>query len=146
MMMKTILLIWAYWYQLLLVVIGAPSGTFVVDMSTDGRRQVFEGVMVELQADSIGSNNKGVPGNGTLVPDDDPTTIGAPHDLTPSERTRFATEVLQGTRYVRLALGMYLRGLSEDGQNIIGRWPSQMKELKELQEIAGTLVSFSNKC
>ena len=51
-----------------------------------------------------------MPGDGRLVPDNDTTTIGVPHNLAPSEQTRFATEVLQGVRTIRLALGLYLRG------------------------------------
>lgn len=46
------------------------------------------------------------------VPDSDPTTTSAPHDLTPSERVRLATEMLTGFRWCRLALGLYLRGLT----------------------------------
>ena len=60
---------------------------------------------MELMSDSIGSYNEGMPGGGVLVPDDDPSTIGAPHDLTPSERVRFATEVISGVRTIRLTGG-----------------------------------------
>jgi hypothetical protein len=78
-----------------------------------------------------------MPKNGQLVPDDDPSAIGAPHDLTPAERKRFATEVLRGARTIRLALGMYLRGLGPQSRSIVGRWPSQMAELRELQQLSG---------
>ena len=88
-------------------------------------------------ADSIGSNNEGMPGDGRLVPDDDNTTIGVPHDLAPSERVRFAAEVLKGVRTIRLAMGLFVRGLSPDKRGIVGRWPSQMAELKELQDQSG---------
>ena len=111
-------------------------GAFVVDTGAGGERQVFEGVQVELMSDSIGSNNQGMPGDGRLVPDDSPTALGCPHDLTPSERTRFASEVLTGTRTIRLAMGLYLRGLTADNRSIVGRWPSQMAELKQLQELS----------
>ena len=30
-----------------------------------------------------------------------------------------------------------LTGLSADGKNIVGRWPEQMSELKELSDISG---------
>ena len=113
------------------------DATFTIDMSDSGKRQIFEGVEVELQSDSIGSWNTGMPKEGTLVADDDNSTLGAPHDLTPAERLRFATEALGGTRTIRLALGLYLRGLGPDNRSIIGRWPSQMKELKELQDVSG---------
>jgi hypothetical protein len=74
--------------------------------------------------------------DGKVVPDDDPTTTSAPHDLTPSERVRLATEMLTGFRWCRLALGLYLRGLTPDSRNTIGRWPSQMSELKQLQDVS----------
>eukprot|EP00937_MAST-01D_sp_MAST-1D-sp2_P003165 g3165.t1 len=116
----------------------APSpGHFVIDTSAAGRRQVFEGIEVELMSDSIGSYNEGMPGGGTLVPDDDASTTGAPHDLAPPERVRFATEVMRGVRTIRLAMGLYLRGLSPDNKSVIGRWPSQMSELKQLQDLSG---------
>lgn len=88
-------------------------------------------------SDSIGSYNQGMPGGGKLVPDDDPSTLSAPHDLTPSERVRFATELMSGVRTLRLAMGLYLRGVSADKKGIVGRWPSQMSELKQLQELSG---------
>ena len=116
---------------------ASPNGVFLVDTSDGGRRQTFEGVMVELQSDSIGSYNQGMPGDGRLVPDGDPTAIGVPHDLTPSERTRFAKEVMGGARTIRLALGLYLRGLGPANRTIVGRWPSQMAELRQLQELSG---------
>jgi len=113
-------------------------GTFIIDTSVaTGHKQVFEGIQVELMADSIGSYNEGMPGDGNLVPDDDNTTRSAPHDLAPSERIRFAVEVMQGVRTIRLAMGLYLRGLTPDKKNIIGRWPSQMAELRQLQDLSG---------
>ena len=75
---------------------SAVTGVFVIDTTASGRRQVFEGVEVELQSDSIGTNNNGMPMDGGLVPDAHPSTIGAPHDLTPSERARFATDIVVG--------------------------------------------------
>ena len=114
-----------------------PKGEYVVDTSLGGRRQVFEGVQVELQSDSIGSDNTGMPKEGTLVPDDDSSTIGAPHDLTPAERERFAIEVMRGVRSIRLAMGLFLRGMGPQNRSIVGRWPSQMAELKQLQDLSG---------
>ena len=78
-----------------------------------------------------------MPKDGTLVPDDDNSTIGAPHDLTPAERVRFATEVIKGARTFRLAMGIFLRGLGPRDRSIVGRWPSQMAELRQLQELSG---------
>ena len=38
----------------------------------------------------------------------------------------------RGFRYLRLALGLYLRGLDSTQKQIIGRWPTQLAELAEL--------------
>ena len=78
-----------------------------------------------------------MPGDGRLVPDSDNTTSSAPHDLTPDEKVRFAKEMLTGFRYCRLAMGLYLRGLDPEQKQIVGRWPSQMAELKQMQDVAG---------
>ena len=51
------------------------------------------------------------------------TVSAVPHDLTASERARFSTDLLKGFRYVRLAMGLYLRGLTPDRQNIVERYP-----------------------
>lgn len=112
-------------------------GVFTIDNSPAGRRQVFEGVQVELQSDSIGSYNTGMPKEGTLVSDNDNSTIGAPHDLAPAERERFAMEVMRGVRTIRLAMGLFLRGMGPQNRSIVGRWPSQMMELKQLQDLSG---------
>jgi O-glycosyl hydrolase len=90
-------------------------------------RQTILGLGYEIQSDSIGSGNMGLPEKRTSVP----------HDLVPSERSRFYNEMIRGGgdrgfRYCRLALGLYLRGLSEDGKNIVGRWPEQMDELRDM--------------
>jgi hypothetical protein len=93
-------------------------------------QQVIWGLGVELQSDSIGSANNGLPAATTSVP----------HDLVASERTRLATDLIgRGNhfRYVRLALGLYLRGLTPDNKNIIGRWPEQMSEISTLLSTAG---------
>ena len=46
-----------------------PNGVYLIDTSAAGRKQVFEGVQVELQSDSIGSDNTGMPKEGQLVAD-----------------------------------------------------------------------------
>ena len=48
---------------------------------------------------------------------------------------------MQGVRTIRLAMGLYLRGLSPDNKSIVGRWPSQMAELKQLQDLSQIDVS-----
>jgi hypothetical protein len=131
------------------------EGNYVIQ--TNGRQQIIWGFgyevysplfdfacshslllpLAQIQSDSIGSNNQGMPGNGHLVPDDDNTTSSAPHDLTESERLRFATDMLQGFRYCRLALGLFLRGLDPSQERVIARWPSQLAELQQMQDVSG---------
>jgi O-glycosyl hydrolase len=94
---------------------------------TDLRRQTILGLGVEVQADSIGSGNNGLPEKAS----------GVPHDLTTLERTRFYQEMLKGFRYVRLAMGLYIRGLTFDGQNIVERYAGQLAELREMIQQSG---------
>ena len=99
----------------------------VYTIRTDRPRQTILGLGVEIQADSIGSGNAGLP----------ETVSAVPHDLTASERARFYTDLLKGFRYVRLAMGLYLRGLTPDRQNIVERYPSQMADLREMMQGSG---------
>lgn len=90
-------------------------------------RQTILGLGYEIQSDSIGSGNNGLPDAFTSVP----------RDLVDSERHRFCGEMLRGGqdlgfRYCRLALGLYVRGLTEDRKNLVGRWPEQMDELADM--------------
>ena len=96
----------------------------------DVPRQRIWGLGVEIQSDSIGSANNGLP----------TTTTSVPHDLVPSERARLATEVIgrgHGFRYIRLAGGLYLRGLRNGDKNLDGRWPEQLPELAQLISASG---------
>jgi hypothetical protein len=102
-------------------------GAYTIETGATGERQTIWGFGFEIQSDSIGSDNSGMPNS----------TSSVPHDLTLPERSRFYSEMLTGFRYCRLALGLYLRGLTPDSKNIIGRWPTQMAELKALQDESG---------
>lgn len=93
----------------------------------DQPHQVIRGLGFEIQSDSIGSGNAGMPEE----------VIAVPHDLTPSEKVRFAKEMLHGFRYARLAMGLYLRGLDADKKHIIERYPGQMADLKQMQDLSG---------
>jgi O-glycosyl hydrolase/ribosomal protein L36 len=93
----------------------------------DRPQQVIRGIGVEIQSDSIGSGNAGMPDEVSAVP----------HDLTPAERVRFSTEMLHGFRYVRLAMGLYLRGTDADQKHIVERYRGQMDELRAMQDVAG---------
>lgn len=104
---------------------AATGSAYVVRW--DAFRQTILGLGFEIQSDSIGSGNRGLP----------EATTSVPHDLVPAERNRLSTEMLRGGgsrgfRYCRLAMGLYLRGLSEDGRNVVGRWPEQMDELADM--------------
>ena len=98
-----------------------------IPVRTDVRRQTILGLGVEIQSDSIGSGNLGLPDKVSAIP----------HDLTASERTRFYSELLKGFRYVRLAMGLYIRGLTSDNKNIVERYPNQMVDLRQMIQESG---------
>jgi hypothetical protein len=104
----------------------APAESFYT-VHPDQPRQVIEGLGFEIQSDSIGSGNNGLPEARTSVP----------HDLTPSERKRFSEEMLKGFRYCRLAGGLYWRGLDSEGKTLRPRWDTQLAELREMLDSAG---------
>lgn len=89
--------------------------------------QKIWGLGFEIQSDSIGSGNQGLPENRVAVP----------HDLVPAERARLADEMLRGFRYCRLAGGLYWRGLDPEEKFLRPRWPEQLAELRELLGRAG---------
>ena len=90
-------------------------------------QQVIKGLGFEIQSDSIGSGNAGMPDE----------VIAVPHDLTPDEKTRFYAEMLHGFRYARLAMGLYLRGNDAEKKQIIERYPGQMDDLRTMQQVSG---------
>ncbi len=93
----------------------------------DQPQQVVWGIGFEIQSDSIGSGNNGLPEHNSSVP----------HDLIPSERQRFYEEMLTGFRYCRLAGGLYWRGLDEQQQRLQPRWDTQLEEIREMMDAAG---------
>lgn len=106
----------------------AQTASYTVRL--DLPKQVIWGLGVEIQSDSIGSGNNGLPTSYTSVP----------HDLVPSEKTRLATDMIgrgYGFRYMRLAGGLYLRGTRNGGQNLDGRFSGQLQELATLIGTAG---------
>ena len=90
-------------------------------------KQTVLGIGFEIQSDAIGSGNTGLPEDKHAVP----------HDLTKKERERFATEMLKGFRYCRLAGGLYWRGLDSKSKYLQPRWPEQLEELHQMIETAG---------
>jgi len=105
--------------------LAQTSGTYKIRQ--DQPQQVIKGLGFEIQSDSIGSGNAG-------MPDD---VIAVPHDLIPSEKTRFYTEMLHEFRYARLAMGLYLRGNDIEKKYIIERFPGQMDDLRTMQQVSG---------
>ena len=101
------------------------SGDYKIRL--DQPQQIIKGLGFEIQSDSIGSLNLGMPEE----------VVAVPHDLTLSERTRFYKEMLHGFRYTRLAMGLYLRGLDPDQKHIIERYPGQMNDLRQMQDVSG---------
>lgn len=107
---------------------GAPtptSGSYVINVSD--RAQTLWGIGFEIQSDSIGSDNHGLPESNASVP----------WDLVPAERARFASDVLAGFRYCRLGLGLYFRGTTPDQLNIVERWPGQAAALADMARMSG---------
>jgi hypothetical protein len=107
------------------VMLPQTSGLYAIHQ--DQPQQVIKGLGFEIQSDSIGSGNAGMPDE----------VIAVPHDLTTSERMRFYTEMLHGFRYARLAMGLYLRGNDTEKKQIIERYPGQMSDLQMMQEVSG---------
>ncbi len=97
-----------------------------ITVHPDQPKQTIRGIGFEIQSDSIGSGNHGLP--------EEP--LGVPHDLVPSERERLAKEMLAGFRYCRLAGGLYWRGLDAEQKRLKPRWPEQLVELRDLLNTA----------
>ncbi|MEO6983602.1 MAG: hypothetical protein ABI072_10880, partial [Edaphobacter sp.] len=93
----------------------------------DQPQQIIKGLGFEIQSDSIGSGNDGMPDE----------VVAVPHDLTASEKIRFYQEMLHGFRYARLAMGLYLRGDDAARKHIVERYPGQMDDLRSMQQVSG---------
>lgn len=106
---------------------SALAETPTIKIFPEAEKQTIWGLGFEIQSDSIGSGNTGMPEN----------RISVPHDLTPSERERFAKEMLAGFRYCRLAGGLYWRGLDEEEKTLRPRWPEQLEEIRDMMDTAG---------
>ncbi|WP_328465602.1 hypothetical protein [Streptomyces sp. NBC_00448] len=110
---------------------AATSGSYTIRYDQP-RKQTILGLGFEIQSDSIGSGNDGLPA----------TVSGVPYDLTDSERTRFYQQMLKvrddrGFRYCRLALGLYYRGTDATGKYLQGRYPGQTALLADMIGQAG---------
>ncbi|WP_275295417.1 hypothetical protein [Amycolatopsis sp. La24] len=110
---------------------AATSGSYAIRFD-QAAKQTILGLGFEIQSDSIGSGNNGLPSSYSSVP----------YDLTDSERTRFYQQMLKirddrGFRYCRLALGLYYRGTDSTGKHLRGRWPGQTALLAEMIREAG---------
>ncbi|ALO05930.1 glucan endo-1,6-beta-glucosidase [Streptomyces venezuelae] len=111
---------------------AATSGSYVIRYDK-ARQQTILGLGFEIQSDSIGSDNNGLPDAVTAVP----------YDLTESERTRFYQQMLKGGRsdrgfrYCRLAMGLYYRGLDPTRKLMRGRYPGQTELLADVISQAG---------
>jgi hypothetical protein len=101
------------------------NGTYVINISKHA--QTIWGVGFEIQSDSIGSANRGLPESNSSVP----------WELTPSEQHRFATDMLSGFRFCRLGLGLYFRGLANGNHSIVERWPGQAAALAQMANWSG---------
>ncbi|MFB8241733.1 hypothetical protein ACFC58_34875 [Kitasatospora purpeofusca] len=106
---------------------GITTGSYAIRFD-QAAKQTIAGLGFEIQSDSIGSSNQGMP---DLV-------SGVPYDLTASERTRFYQQMLKagrsdrGFRYCRLAMGLYHRGLTADRKRFVDRYEGQTALLAEM--------------
>ncbi|MFC8094572.1 hypothetical protein [Streptomyces sp. NPDC057301] len=111
---------------------AATSGSYTIRFD-NGRKQTILGLGFEIQSDSIGSGNVGLPD----------IVSGVPYDLAAAERTRFYKEMLmagrsdRGFRYCRLAMGLYYRGLDSTSKFMRGRYDGQTALLADMCDQAG---------
>lgn len=69
---------------------------------------------------------------------DNPSTyVGVPLDLVPSERKRLAEEMLKGFRYMRMGMGVWYQGLTNDRKQFVERVDGQNEALVQLMKDAG---------
>ena len=104
------------------------SGSGQYELELDQPAQTIWGLGIEVQSDSIGSGNNGLP---------ESQVRSVPYGLEESERERLYTEMLRGFRYLRMAGGLYYRGTDEEGKHLEERWDTQNEELAELIEMSG---------
>ena len=102
------------------------AGEYQVDLGDP--QQTIWGLGVEIQSDTISSNNSGIP---------DGDTISVPNNLTQEERDRLYSDMLTGFRYLRLAGGLYYRGTDDEQKHLRERWDTQNEELAELISKSG---------
>ena len=103
----------------------ANAGSY--DVKLDDPQQTIWGLGIEVQSDSIGSFNQGLPEE----------TWSVPHDLTELERQRLYKDMLFGFRFLRLATGLYYRGTDAEGKHLQERWDTQNEELAEMIRVSG---------
>ncbi|MFF6983515.1 twin-arginine translocation signal domain-containing protein [Streptomyces sp. NPDC008343] len=117
---------------------AATCGTYTIRY--DQPQQTIKGLGFEIQSDTIGSANNGLPS----------AYGGVPYELEESERARFYQQMLKvrhdrGFRYCRLALGLYYRGMDSTKKHFIDRYPGQADLLAEMIEqggVEGTAVEY----
>lgn len=95
-------------------------------LKSDVPCQTILGLGFEIQSDDFGPDYENT----------DPVQ-GIPYDLVPAERSRFAKEMLSGFRYMRVAMGLWFRGMTDDRKQIVERYPEQVSTLLELVDEAG---------
>ncbi|MFI5527106.1 hypothetical protein ACIA8O_00985 [Kitasatospora sp. NPDC051853] len=119
---------------------AATTGSYTIRFDQAPKQKIL-GLGFEIQSDSIGSNNNGLPSTFSSVP----------YDLTDSERTRFYQQMLKagrsdrGFRYCRLAMGLYYRGTDATGKHMQDRYPGQAALLADMirqSGIEGTSVEY----
>ncbi|MDQ0422272.1 hypothetical protein J2045_003320 [Peteryoungia aggregata LMG 23059] len=116
--------------------VGMLTTTLTLDTATTA--QTILGLGFELQSDSIEGDGGGI---------QESNTSSLPLDLSSSERTRFASQIVGlGAGWVdfRLAAGLYYRGTTSDGKRFTERLPGQNAAIKELCDATGVGICFTH--
>lgn len=119
-----LLLMSLFWPSVVRAGSSDNEGSYTVQLVKP--EQVIQGLGVEIQSDGWG-------------PDwinSDPVR-GVPYVLNDAERKRLATSMLKGFRYLRLGMGIWYRGVTDDGKNFQERYTGQNDALLQMIADAG---------
>ena len=123
-LVATLLFMSLFWPSFVRAESSDSEGSYTVLLTKP--EQVIQGLGVEIQSDGWG-------------PDwinSDPVR-GVPYVLNDSERKRLAANMLKGFRYLRLGMGIWYRGVTDDKKNFQERYAGQNDALLQMISEAG---------
>ena len=123
-LVATLLFMSLFWPSFVRAESSDSEGSYTVLLTNP--EQVIQGLGVEIQSDGWG-------------PDwinSDPVR-GVPYVLNDSERKRLAANMLKGFRYLRLGMGIWYRGVTDDKKNFQERYAGQNDALLQMISEAG---------